>query len=177
MNRLSDTEVAARLQAASRSLVGFAWMLTGDRDAADETYQETCLEAWRSRAHFDGRSDFGTWLRGIARNVLRRRRRAVARARRLVLEDVDLDLLESSWVTRELDGTLGLRREALQHCLQGIDGAGRDLLRQRYDDDVPLAGLAERSDRSVDAVKMSLHRLRKKLLDCIDQRLGREWNP
>lgn len=171
MIRLSDEDVAARLQAASRSLIGFALMLTGDREAADETYQETCLEAWRSRARFDAALDFGAWLRGIARHVLKRRARASARASRFVWEEVDLDLLEASWVEREQDELLGTRRAALELCLGALDDSGRALLRRRYDDDVPLARLAEEERRSEDALKMALHRLRKKLQDCIDRRV------
>lgn len=173
MTRLSDEEVAARLQAASRSLVGFALMLTGDRETADETCQETCLEAWRSRARFDATRDFGAWLRGIARHVLRRSRRASARAARLRLEEIDLDLLEASWVERELEETRAPRREALELCLEQLDDAGRDLLRQRYDAGRPLARIAGALARSEDAVKMALHRLRKRLQDCIDRRLER----
>ncbi len=171
MTRLSDEDVAARLHAASRSLIGFALMLTGDRETADETYQETCLEAWRSRGRFDASLDFGAWLRGIARHVLRRRARASARAARWSFEEVDLDLLESSWVERERDEQHTARRSALEHCLGGLDDANRSLLRRRYDDDVPLARLAEEEHRSEDALKMAFHRLRKKLQDCIDRRV------
>jgi RNA polymerase sigma-70 factor (ECF subfamily) len=172
MTRLSDEDVAARLLAASRSLIGFALMLTGDRDTADETYQETCLEAWRSRARFDAALDFGAWLRGIARHVLRRRARATARAARYAFEEVDLDLLEASWVERERDELLSSRRSALERCVSELDDAGRALLRRRYDDDVPLARLAAEEHRSEDALKMALYRLRRKLQDCIDRRVG-----
>jgi RNA polymerase sigma-70 factor (ECF subfamily) len=47
----------------------FAYHLTGDRDLADETAQETWLRAVRSLSRFRGESSVLTWLLAIVRHV------------------------------------------------------------------------------------------------------------
>ena len=53
--------------------------LVGSEDLAEDLTQETFLTAQRSLARFAEGSNFGAWLRGIARNKVRETRRAAAR--------------------------------------------------------------------------------------------------
>lgn len=176
MNRLSDEAVARGLRSETRKLVGFTLMLTGNRDEADEIYQETCLEAWRSRHRLDGDQDFAAWLRGIARNVFLRRVRRTARARRLGVpfDNADLDRLEASWIGEVVDELLEERREALEACLGELATDQRELLVRRYRDRRSFAELAHERQRSEGALKMAVHRLRSSLRDCARKRLGHE---
>lgn len=57
--------------------------LTGDRAIAEELAQEAFAQALISRARYDGRRGFRSWLHGIALNIVRkhwRKRRNAARA-------------------------------------------------------------------------------------------------
>jgi len=57
--------------------------LTGDRTIAEELAQEAFAQALVSRARYDGRHGFQSWLHGIALNIARkhwRKRRNAARA-------------------------------------------------------------------------------------------------
>ncbi|HEY1291846.1 MAG TPA: RNA polymerase subunit sigma-70 [Chloroflexota bacterium] len=45
------------------------YRLVGSVDDADDLVQDTLLRAWRSRATFQGRANFGTWLYRIATNA------------------------------------------------------------------------------------------------------------
>lgn len=47
------------------SLLGMAYSLVGSRADAEDVVQETLIVALRRISTFEGRSTFGTWLRGI----------------------------------------------------------------------------------------------------------------
>jgi RNA polymerase sigma-70 factor, ECF subfamily len=52
-----------------RPLQVYLYRLVGSVEDAEDLVQETLLRAWRSRAGFEGRSKFGTWLYRIATNA------------------------------------------------------------------------------------------------------------
>ena len=58
----------------------------------------------------------------------------------------------------------------LKDCLGAIDERRRRFLTWRYEEALPLAEIAERSGRSVMAVKKQLWLLRRQLQDCIDSK-------
>jgi RNA polymerase sigma-70 factor (ECF subfamily) len=64
-----------------RSLHVHCYRMLGSFEDAEDLVQETFLRAWRGRASFEGRSQFGTWLYRIATNACLN---ALARARRRV---------------------------------------------------------------------------------------------
>jgi RNA polymerase sigma-70 factor (ECF subfamily) len=70
---------------------------SGDADLAEELCQETYLAAIAQRASYDGRSDTGVWLCGIARHKLADHFRRLERAdrRRFHLEVREITLASS----------------------------------------------------------------------------------
>lgn len=77
----------AQFEAAVRpvlpSLYRFCLSLCGDRDRADDLFQNAVLKAYLNAASFEGRSDLVVWLCGIARNEHLELRRTEARRRGL----------------------------------------------------------------------------------------------
>jgi len=60
----------------------------------------------------------------------------------------------------------------LQDCLKAIDDRRRQFLTWRYDEAIPLTEMADRSGRSVAAVKKQLWLLRRQLQECIEGKLA-----
>lgn len=63
------------------SLLRYLLYLTGDREVAEDLFQETWMRVLRHGAQFNGNSRFATWLFTIARNLvydMRRRRRHIS---------------------------------------------------------------------------------------------------
>ena len=171
---LSDGELAARLRATVRGLVAYATMLTGDADLADEVVQESCLEVWRVRARFDGTGDFGAWVRGIARNVVLRQQRRRGRDRLTPFTAETMEQLEASWGALRGERELEMQRAALSVCVGELGADDRNLLQRRYNDHAALETLARSRGSTVDAVKMTLLRLRKRLRACVEARVRKE---
>ena len=77
----TDEALAARIRAGHRDafdllvrrwrdrIVDLAWLLTGDRDAAEDIGQETFLRFLRRPAAYDPSRPFGAWICTVARNL------------------------------------------------------------------------------------------------------------
>ena len=167
-------EIGRLLAEEARSLVGFITMLVGRRDLADEIFQEVCLEIWQARDRFTPGREFGAWARGVARNIVLRDRRRRGRERCLPLSPRLLEQLTESWGATASEPQPDLRTSALRECLGELGSDQRDVLRRRYNDQCSHQDLANQLGRSHEAVKMQIHRLRRKLHDCVERRLRRE---
>jgi RNA polymerase sigma factor (sigma-70 family) len=80
-----EKEIGAWIEAWRGPLVGLLLAWGAGRSEAAEVAQDTLVEAWLGRARLRGDLDdsaaAGPWLQGIARNLLRSRRRAAGRRR------------------------------------------------------------------------------------------------
>ncbi len=172
MGELTRDELARLLEAERRSLVGFLVMLTGDRHAADDLFQDVCLESWNARASFVAGTDFGAWIRAVARiQVLRHWRREEKTRRHLSLSPEMVDELSRTWAEDPPPPEDDPRERALADCVRELQPDHAQALRRRYVDAWPNSRIAEETGRSEDAVKMLLHRLRKALENCVESKL------
>lgn len=83
----------SRLEEWAPRIYRFALRLTGDRHAAEDLAQETCLRAWRSRHGLRNERAESVWLFRIAVNLwrdgLRRGRSPVSQSQPLSGEELD----------------------------------------------------------------------------------------
>ena len=161
------------LRAATGDLVSFITMLTGDRNLADDLFQDTCLEVWRSRERFRVGEDFGRWARGVARNVVLQHWKR--RGRELALP-MSPELTEKLAIEWNSGGPLETdsRQEALATCLKSLESGHRELLDRRFKDRWSYRRIGGATERSESAVKMLFSRIRKKLRGCVESRMLRE---
>jgi len=134
------------------------WRCAGLRDVADEIVQETWLIAVRRVAAFDPvRGDFGSWLRGIASNLVRNHfRREKSRPTQNLAH---ADLLSRT------DDTHRHRQQAerVAQALAALPKHYEDVLRAKYLEGQPVAAIAEARSDSVKAVESLLTRARQAL--------------
>lgn len=169
-----EGDIAARLRAETRPLLAWLLVLTGNRDVADELFQEVCLEVWRGRARFREGEEFGAWVRGVAKNVVLRERRRRGRDRVTPWSPELLEGFATSRPSHSSPHGEDDRRLALEACLEELGPQHRDVLRRIYHDRAPHAVIAKESGRSASAVKMLAMRLRTRLKDCVSRRLQEE---
>lgn len=140
--------------------------------SADDIAQEAFLAAYRRLDEFKTGTKFHSWLFTIARYQLMteatRRRRIADYHSRFAPELIDRELERRSEEAppEELAGRL----DALRSCLGDLGERGRQLLKWRYDDGIPLSEMAEKTDRSVGAIKKHLFKIRQQLHECIDRK-------
>jgi RNA polymerase sigma-70 factor (ECF subfamily) len=133
--------------------------------------QETALAAWRKRDQFDPDRDFLAWVIGMARFVLLRNRRDLAR-RRVFLAPELVEQLAEQLVTET--AVLDTRQAALAVCREQLGEPAQRLLALRLGEELPLAEVAKRLGRTHGAVRTAFSRVRDWLRACIEKRLAGE---
>lgn len=83
------TEFEAAVRPVLPRLFRFCLALTGRQDQADDLFQNTLVKAYLNAASFEGRSELGVWLCGIAWHEHLEIRRTEARRRGLFEQFVD----------------------------------------------------------------------------------------
>ncbi|MBA3709092.1 MAG: sigma-70 family RNA polymerase sigma factor [Planctomycetes bacterium] len=137
-------------------------------DVVEEIMQASFVTAFESIADYDPRGTFGPWLKGIARNLLRRelheRRRQGRRSGdildRAVADQCLIDLEERE----ESDGEMAKLRE----CLAALPSRQRELIERRYSQQLPLNVLAQQFKRNAAHLSVLLYRIRGILRACLE---------
>lgn len=141
----------------------------------EEIAQRSFVAAYGRLHDYKVGTNFGAWLFTIARYQLKTE---TTRLRRIADYHAryELNLLEHEQERRldEPPEHQVMRLDHLQTCLESLGAHVRRFVTWRYDECIPLDEMAERSGRSVAAVKKQIWKLRRKLHDCIEGRMAAE---
>ncbi|MDA7916226.1 sigma-70 family RNA polymerase sigma factor [Verrucomicrobia bacterium] len=150
-------------------------MLLPNRSDADDVMQETALVLWRKFGEYDHCKPFLPWAKQFVYfQVLSHRKKQQTR-RKYFSESALEKLAEDGMEQDEGEkGLLDAQRQALGGCRAKLSKEDQELLAFRYAKDGALQDLAASSGKTVNALSLSLHRIRRKLLDCVDRVLARE---
>ncbi|NWK55084.1 sigma-70 family RNA polymerase sigma factor [Verrucomicrobiaceae bacterium N1E253] len=142
-------------------------LMPGNPDVGD-VLQETNLVLWQKREQFEKGSKFLAWAFTIARYQVMQQRDKAKRDGRLVFCDELMHSL-SEPDTEDHDDEQQLR--ALEHCMNRLRAAERELIRHRYTKGCSLEDLAQHQSKSAGALRASLFRVRAALKKCVDRQL------
>lgn len=140
-----------------------------DKTLVDDFIQEVAMTAWRKRDEFDEARRFDHWIIGMARFVVLRHRRDVARQRVILAPDL-IEQLETLATAGQPSNEE--QRKALAGCVEALGESARTLLTMRYQAGKPLAEVAQQLGRSHGAIRTALSRLRDSLRECVRARLN-----
>ena len=158
-----------------RWLMTYLYAATGDSTLAEDLVQETFVVAFQKRDELENVVSFGAWLRGVARNVLRRHYEKCAHEPMLLnfkmLESIEepAALLEQSHLNPVCESQ---RIALLRKCVQKLTQRARTLIQGRYQDNLSVEQLARRSGLAAGSVPVILHRARTELMNCINKKLA-----
>jgi RNA polymerase sigma-70 factor (ECF subfamily) len=139
---------------------------------AEEVMQETALIMWSKWSQFVPGSDFVRWGCGIARLEVFRFLRERRRHGGIVLSEDIIDLVSTEFEHHQDNESE--RRAALLACLGELSEEQRQLLSQRYGQQVTARELADQLNRPTRSVYKSLKRAREQTRDCVRRRLAVE---
>jgi len=137
-------------------------------EMAEEAVQAGFVTAYERLQDYKPRGTFLSWIKGIVlnrlREELRARRRHAPGGDELsnVLAATCADAIDAG----EPDSDAEVER--LRCCLERLAPRARLLLTRRYQDDLPVARLAQHFHQSEAAITGLLHRLRRGLRLCIE---------
>lgn len=163
-------EFEARVREHQSGLRAFIRALGADDAWVDDLAQEAFIVAYRRLDQFEPGTDFGKWLRGIARFlVANERRKDIRRSRLLPLAMVDVLSRSESEDRAEPDFTLLL--PAMRECVDQLPAHSRDLLHRRYAANDNATTLARRLGIKADTIRQQLLRIRVAVKECIEKRI------
>lgn len=154
-------------------LHGYVARYVFEAEDVRDIVQESFVDAFKGLAGYDPRRPFLPWLHSICKHRMFRYCRQTQRYRsqhRRLVDEALLAMAEQDDATQSLAAEQ--RLAALEHCLDGLQTAQRELLRWRYVHGQTVTAIADRLRRSGDSVGMRLSRLRATLRRCIERRLA-----
>lgn len=178
----TDQQLVDGIRAASESdfnrlyeryfqrVYGYAYQRLRNRADAEEVVQETFTAVFRSIDAYGGRSSLLSWIYGIAKNTVNNHLRR-ARAHEQRMERAELTLQSAAGLSSYTpEEHLNLRRceDAIHRRLSGIADWHAEVFVLRHIEDLPIGEIARRVRRSNDAVRSSLYRMKRMLVETVD---------
>jgi len=161
-----EADFSALLEQHQAPMRAFLLSLTGSHDLAADVLQETNTILWQKRRQFEAGTNFKAWaFRTAFLQAKNHLRKAARRGRREVVSE---QLLENIAAEHERhDPFPEATRRALTRCLAKLREEHRQLVLRRYFGRVDLGQLAREQSTNANALAQKLHRIRAKLLACI----------
>lgn len=154
-------------------VVGFIAFHAPWPELVEEISQAAFVTALEQIATYEPRGTFPSWVKGIAKNLLRRE---LARRSRMVSADREAisayiaqvaaeDLERQALVDEARDGML----ERLQRCLESLSPQARRLAERRFVLDLSLNKLAQQFKRTRASIAKALFVIRAQLRSCAER--------
>ncbi len=148
----------------------YSFVYTRIRNHADaeEVVQETFTAVYRSFESYRGTSSLLSWIYGIAKNTLNNRlRRSKTEGQRLDAMRPELLRPPSAFGDCTPEEHLSLRRytQAISERLESISEWQCEIFAMRHLENMSIREISERTDRSSDAVRSSLYRVKRLLFE------------
>ncbi|MFZ5830819.1 MAG: sigma-70 family RNA polymerase sigma factor [Planctomycetota bacterium] len=137
----------------------------------DEVMQEVSLVAWRKFAALEDKAQFARWACLIARFEVLKHRRAHARDRLVLDEDILEKLAEEA---EEEAPRCSRQLLALDECVAKLPRERRELALAAYAPGTSIRDLAAELGRTEGSLYQLLARIRQELLRCIERTLAKE---
>ncbi|MBP3646040.1 MAG: sigma-70 family RNA polymerase sigma factor [Clostridia bacterium] len=132
----------------------------GQRQLAEDAFQETFIKAWKAADSFRGESSVKTWLNRIAVNTCRDMLRTgwfrMQRRSEPVETLLDLAAPETNWV-----------ESPVRTAVLNLPGKYREMIVLYYDQGMNLSEIAQMLHLSQNTVSTRLRRARKKLEEAL----------
>jgi len=179
----SDSELIEGIRASSEEafnllyeryfprVYSFAYLRLRSRADTEEVVQDIFTAVFRSIDAYRGQSSLLAWIYGIAKNTVNNHIRR-AKAHDLRIERAETELVRSAHCaasgTPEEHLSLHRCEEAIQERLAALAGWHTEVFVLRHFEDLPIDEIAQRVSRSNDAVRSSLYRVKKMLVEAVN---------
>jgi len=157
-----------QLTECQNRIYAYIFSMLGDHARASDVLQETNLVLWQRVKDWSLGAPFLPWAFAIARFQVLANTRDRSRERCLL----DSDLIEtlSQDVAAE-SSRLEETRVALRECLTKLTEQNRGMIQLRYEHGKSIVSIAETLQRSEEAVKVALLRIRRSLHACVTKQM------
>lgn len=171
IRRSSEPDFNALYDRYFQRVYSFAMARLRNRADAEEVVQETFIAVLRSIDAYRGQSTLLCWVYGIAKNnVNNHLRRAKSRDLRVWRVEPGMVLGSASLDASTPEEQLSLRRyqESVQKLMSNVAGWQSEAFWLRHVENLTIDEIAARVRRSNDAVRSSLYRVKRMLVEAVD---------
>jgi RNA polymerase sigma-70 factor (ECF subfamily) len=175
IRRSSEADFNALYERYFQRVYSFAFARLRNRADTEEVVQETFLAVLRSIDAYRGRSTLLCWVYGIAKNnVNNHLRRAKSHELRVERAEPGMVLGTASLDASTPEDQFRLRRyqESVQKLLSNVADWQSEVFWLRHVENLTIGEIAERVRKSNDAVRSSLYRVKRMLVDAVDPDLA-----
>ena len=139
-----------------------------DQAEAQDLFQETVLQIWKSLPTFRGQAQVRTWVYRITLNVCwqARHKSQKEQKKKVQLDSIRFENLPEVSAEPEKEAQL----QALQACIQKLNEIDRSLV-LLYLEDVPYKEIATVTGLTENHVAVKMKRIREKLFTCLQPTL------
>jgi RNA polymerase sigma-70 factor (ECF subfamily) len=149
----------------------FSYTRLRNRADAEEATQDTFTAVFRSMGAYRGTASLLSWIYGIARNTVNNQIRK-SRAHEVRLERAQAELGTPGLGVDDYspEERLSFRRSAdvIQHTLRSVTAWQAEVFFLRHFENLPIQEIADRMSRSNDAVRSSLYRVKRLVVDALE---------
>lgn len=183
LSSLTDEELLAGIRRASEShfselynryfqrIYSFVYTRMRNHADAEEVVQETFTAVFRSFDSYRGQASLLSWIYGIAKNTVNNHlRRAKSQDAGLEKAETERLLATDSLSTCTPEEHLAMRRyaDAIQRQLRGVAEWQSEVFVMRHLENMSIREISERTERSSDAIRSSLYRVKRLLVETAD---------
>jgi RNA polymerase sigma-70 factor (ECF subfamily) len=153
------------------TLMAFIRALVRDNDVAEDIFQEVWVKLAEGTESGLEVLDVKKWCRGTAKNLILQYWQK-NRGQKIVVDTTLIQFVAQSFEEQESERLLwDARREALRHCIEELPAKQKQVLQLRYDEQLPIATIAARLQKTAANIMVVLSRTRFALADCADYRM------
>ena len=153
-----------------KKLFGYLWRFTGDRQATEDLFQETCMRIYQARASFNHEYSFSSWVYRIATNACLDMRKKKSHAMEKATDD---EIINRHAVTHDRPDA-ALFEETKSRKIQGLLGELPEKLRivllLKHYEDLSIKAIAAILDIPEGTVKSRLFKGIKQLTVLAEKR-------
>ena len=180
---LSDLEIADAIRAGDETaftelyeryfdrVYHFAYARLRHHADAEEVAQETFVAVFRSIEAFVGRSALLSWIYGIAKNTVNNHlRRNRAQEQRIERAEPELVRNAHNFDACSPEDHVSYRRcaDAALKSLESVSDWQAEVFALRHFENMPIQDIADRMSRSNDAIRSSLFRVKRLIVEAVD---------
>ena len=153
---------------------GFAYQRLHNHADAEEVVQETFTSVFRCIDAYRGQSSLLSWIYGIAKHTVNNHIRR-AKAHELRVERAEPELMRPAralhYCTPEEHLSLTRCEDAIRTTLASVASWQAEVFVLRHVENLSIGEISQRVSRSNDAVRSSLYRVKKQLVQAVDETL------
>ncbi|MEO0476334.1 MAG: sigma-70 family RNA polymerase sigma factor [Planctomycetota bacterium] len=164
-----QNDVIVRVLIQQRAeLIGYAWLVVGDPDLAEDVFQEVSVAVIRKADEIQDADHLKGWLYEAIRLQGLKARRDKGRRAQLLSHDV-LETLAKSQSDPEADSA---QQVALRECVNRLQGVTRSILELRYGQNLKPAAIAKATGKNIQTIYKTITRAHTALRSCVKERLA-----